>query len=173
MQATQQGKTISQIANEIGVSKTAVRKHMTDGFRKQFAQTVCGTIFIDEQGATLIKSMFTKNEAETYHKPVSANQPQTVCGVSANQNDEVSDMVSTLVSTLQKELETKNQQLEAKDRQINQLTETIRIQAESINTDRKKELAGTMIDGAKLIGDGKPKGFKSAFRRFFGGDGER
>jgi len=85
-------KTIKQIADELGVSKTAVRKKLTDEMKTKFAETIGNTVFISEQGVELIKSAFSKPNG---------NQ------VSANQSETVSD----LVSALKAELNIKNQQI--------------------------------------------------------------
>jgi predicted ArsR family transcriptional regulator len=97
------GKTIKQIAEEIGVSKTAVRKKMTDEIKNQFSKTIGNTVYISEQGETLIKSAFLK----TNENQVSDNQLETVC---------------TLVSMLQKELDIKNKQIEMQAATIESLT---------------------------------------------------
>lgn len=86
------GKTIKQLADEIGVSKTAIRKKLTDEIRNQFAETIGNTVFISEEGESLLKSAFRhQNENQ-----VSGNQMETV---------------SVLVSMLQSELEIKNEQI--------------------------------------------------------------
>ena len=76
-------KTIKEIAEELGVSKTAVRKKMTDEVKTKFAETVSGVIYLNEQGEKLIKQGFSKGEPKT-----------EVSGVSANQFAEVSGQVS-------------------------------------------------------------------------------
>ena len=93
-------KTIKQIADEIGVSKTAVRKKITPEVKTKFAETVSGVIYISADGETLIKSAF-----------VSARPQTEFAGVSENQFAEVSGQVSTVVSMLQKELDIKNEQI--------------------------------------------------------------
>jgi hypothetical protein len=56
-------KTIKQIADELEVSKTAIRKKMTvlftDNTGNQFAETVSGVIYITDFGENLIKQSFT------------------------------------------------------------------------------------------------------------------
>lgn len=80
-------KTIKQIAEELGVSKTAVRKKMTPEVQTKFAVKVSGVVFIDEEGERLIKQGFSKD------------RPQTeVSGVSGNQFAEISGEVSGEVS---------------------------------------------------------------------------
>ena len=106
-------KTIRQIADEIGVSKTAVSKQIANlglrsGLRKNGNQFA-----IDEQQEALIKQAFfekTQTEIE--------NQTQTK---SQTENHEVSDLVCVLQATI----DTLQGQLEVKDRQIEKLTEAL------------------------------------------------
>ena len=106
-------KTIRQIADEIGVSKTAVSKQIANlglrsGLRKNGNQFA-----IDEQQEALIKQAFfekTKTEIE--------NQSQTK---TQTENHEVGDLVCVLRATI----DTLQGQLEVKDRQIEQQAQTI------------------------------------------------
>ena len=106
-------KTIRQIADEIGVSKTAVSKQIADlglrsGLRKNGNQFA-----IDERQETLIKQAFLeKSQTEI------ENQTQTK---SQTENHEVSDLVCVLQATI----DTLQGQLEVKDRQIEKLTEAL------------------------------------------------
>ncbi|MEG2383732.1 MAG: hypothetical protein RSB39_09100 [Oscillospiraceae bacterium] len=109
------GKTIAQIAAEIGVSKTAIRKKLTDEIRNQFSETIGNTVYIDKQGETLIKSTFSQSNGNQ----VSENQTETV---------------SVLVSMLQKELEVKNEQLEAQQKNIAELTVALQNTTDSLKT---------------------------------------
>ena len=106
-------KTIRQIADEIGVSKTAVSKQIANlglrsGLRKNGNQFA-----IDEQQEALIKQAFfekTQTEIE--------NQSQTK---TQTENHEVGDLVCVLRATI----DTLQGQLEVKDRQIEQQAKTI------------------------------------------------
>ena len=106
-------KTIRQIADEIGVSKTAVSKQIANlglrsGLRKNGNQFA-----IDEQQEALIKQAFfekTQTEIE--------NQSQTK---TQTENHEVGDLVCVLQATI----DTLQGQLEVKDRQIEKLTEAL------------------------------------------------
>ena len=106
-------KTIRQIADEIGVSKTAVSKQIANlglrsGLRKNGNQFA-----IDERQETLIKQAFLeKSQTEI------ENQTQTK---SQTENHEVSE----LVCVLQAAIDTLQGQLEVKDRQIEKLTEAL------------------------------------------------
>ena len=102
-------KTIRQIADEIGVSKTAVNKQIANlglrsGLRKNGNQFA-----IDEHQEALIKEAFSeKSQTEI------ENQTQT-------EIHEVSDLVCVLQATI----DTLQGQLEVKDRQIEKLTEAL------------------------------------------------
>ena len=98
-------KTIRQIADEIGVSKTAVSKQIANlglrsGLRKNGNQFA-----IDEHQEALIKQAFSEK---------SQTKTQT-------ENREVGDLVCVLQATI----DTLQGQLEVKDRQIEKLTEAL------------------------------------------------
>ena len=102
-------KTIRQIADEIGVSKTAVSKQIENlGLRSSLRKN--GNQFaIDEHQEALIKRAFSeKSQTEI------ENQTQT-------ENREVGDLVCVLQATI----DTLQGQLEVKDRQIEQQAQTI------------------------------------------------
>lgn len=106
-------KTIRQIADEIGVSKTAVNKQIANlglrsGLRKNGNQFA-----IDEHQEALIKQAFSeKSQTEI------ENQSQTK---TQTENHEVGDLVCVLQATI----DTLQGQLEVKDRQIEQQAKTI------------------------------------------------
>ena len=106
-------KTIRQIADEIGVSKTAVNKQIANlglrsGLRKNGNQFA-----IDEHQEALIKQAFSeKSQTEI------ENQSQTK---TQTENREVGDLVCVLQATI----DTLQGQLEVKDRQIEQQAQTI------------------------------------------------
>ena len=106
-------KTIRQIADEIGVSKTAVNKQIANlglrsGLRKNGNQFA-----IDEHQEALIKEAFSeKSQTEI------ENQSQTK---TQTENHEVGGLVCVLQATI----DTLQGQLEVKDRQIEQQAQTI------------------------------------------------
>jgi DNA repair exonuclease SbcCD ATPase subunit len=55
-------KTIKEIADELGVSKTAIRNKMTDDFREKWVETLTAngvqTLVITEEGVNALKSAF-------------------------------------------------------------------------------------------------------------------
>ena len=120
-------KTIRQIADEIGVSKTAVNKQIANlglrsGLRKNGNQFA-----IDEHQEALIKQAFSeKSQTEI------ENQSQTK---TQTENHEVGDLVCVLQATI----DTLQGQLEVKDRQIAKLTEAL---VERISRSRNRKKAG-------------------------------
>ena len=107
-------KTIKQIADEIGVSKTAVRKQIANlGLRSSLRKN--GNQFaIDKYEETLILKAFSE---KTQTK--NANQTQTKTQTA---NHEVSD----LVCVLQRTIDTLQGQLAIKDKQIEDLSEALK-----------------------------------------------
>ena len=114
-------KTIRQIADEIGVSKTAVNKQIANlglrsGLRKNGNQFA-----IDEHQEALIKQAFSEKsqtEIENQSQTEIENQSQTK---TQTENHEVGDLVCVLQATI----DTLQGQLEVKDRQIEQQAQTI------------------------------------------------
>ena len=106
-------KTIRQIADEIGVSKTAVNKQIANlglrsGLRKNGNQFA-----IDEHQEALIKQAFSeKSQTEI------ENQSQTK---TQTENHEVGDLVCVLQATI----DTLQGQLAVKDKQIAELNERL------------------------------------------------
>lgn len=153
-------KTIRQIADEIGVSKTAVNKQIANlglrsGLRKNGNQFA-----IDEHQEALIKQAFSeKSQTEI------ENQSQTK---TQTENHEVGDLVCVLQATI----DTLQGQLEVKDRQIAKLTEAL-VAAQQTAAAAQALHAGTMKQQL-LSGEGgadqqEPEQKKSWFSKIFGG----
>ena len=142
------GKTIKEIAEEIGVSKQAVQKRISREplytSIQPYISTVGGTKYIAYIGESLIKSTFYENDRQ----PVADNQPTTLY---THVDSDVYSVLKETIDTLKLQLEVKDNQLAEKDKQIGELTATVRAQAESINADRHNQLAETLIDGKQLI----------------------
>ena len=92
------GKSIRLIAEELGVSKTAVRNKLTPEIRANFAETVSGMLWILPDGERLIREAFEKKPPQTKSAHVSANQCAEVCAV---------------VSVLREQLRVKDEQIAA------------------------------------------------------------
>ncbi|MDR2590025.1 MAG: hypothetical protein LBC71_03435 [Oscillospiraceae bacterium] len=150
-------KTIKQIADEIGVSKTAVRKKLTEDIRNRFAKTIGNTVYISEQGETLLKSAFP-NHIENH---VSGNQTETVC-----------DLVSTLKSEndmLKSELSIKNQQITDLSSALVSAQEQAAINARALETAQQSYLAEQALhaEAIKRIGGTETPANESETEEYF------
>jgi predicted transcriptional regulator len=168
-----QGKTIRQIAEELGVSKQAVQKRIK---REPLATklsglsaTVAGTVYISVVGAELIKSDFAADNRQ----PVADNQPTTnrqpVVGWLSVNPDEVSGQVSALIDTLRGELASKEKQLEIKDKQIEELNTRLAETTSALVAVQQTAQAAQALHAGTIqaqLDDGKRESF---FSRIFGG----
>ena len=113
-------KTIKEIADELGVSKTAVSKQIANlGLRSSLRKN--GNQFaIENQQEKLIKMAFRKNKQREIagENLVSDEQSQTT---NANQSQTENHEVCDLVCVLQTTVDTLQEQLSVKDQQIREL----------------------------------------------------
>lgn len=93
-------KTIRQIAEEIGVSKTAVRKKIENLGLSEKVKTSGNRIEVDEGQEKLIKSAFSQKETKT----VNANE--------VSEKSETLRLLSSMVSALTEQLQEKDKQIE-------------------------------------------------------------
>lgn len=131
-------KTIRQIADEIGVSKTAVSKQIANlglrsGLRKNGNQFA-----IDEHQEALIKQAFSeKSQTEI------ENQSQTK---TQTENHEVGDLVCVLQATI----DTLQGQLEVKDRQIEQQAQTITRLTDALSAAQQTAVAAQALHAGTI-----------------------
>lgn len=135
-------KTIKQLADLLGVSKTAVRNYLSDDFRTKYtAIDHKGVITISAEGCKLVAAFLERSDKLT------ENTEKKFSGTSENtENITIPKVVWQL---MEEQLREKDEQLAKKDQQIADLTAAVKSQAQSINADRHNELAGTM--GKTLI----------------------
>ena len=103
-------KTVRQLAEDLGVSKTAVMKQIENLGLHSSLRKNGNQFMIDEAQETLIKQAFS---------------PQSKTKQTKTENQPVFDIVSVLqktIDTLQGQLEVKDQQLLEKDKQITSLS---------------------------------------------------
>ena len=135
-------KTIRQIADEIGVSKTAVNKQIANlglrsGLRKNGNQFA-----IDEHQEALIKQAFSeKSQTEIENQSQTKTQTKT-----QTENHEVGDLVCVLratIDTLQGQLEVKDRQIEQQAKTITRLTDALTAAQQTVQAAQALH-AGTM-----------------------------
>ena len=104
-------KTIKQIADEIGVSKTAVRKKIANLGLQSSLRKNGNQFAIGEEQERIIKSAFLQNETQTENANLVCEKTETSLR-----------LVSDLVSTLQEQLREKDRQIQQQQQSIKELT---------------------------------------------------
>lgn len=123
-------KTIKQLADELGVSKTAVRNYMDADFRAKYTtKDDKEVITITPEGCEVIAQIFEKRVEST---------PETSAETA------LITIPRSVLQLLEEQLREKDNQIRSRDQQIADLTAAVNEQAQSINADRHNELAGTM-----------------------------
>lgn len=113
-------KTIKEIADELGVSKTAVSKQIANlGLRSSLRKN--GNQFaIENQQEKLIKMAFRKNKQREIAGENLVSDEQSLT-TNANQSQTENHEVCDLVCVLQTTVDTLQEQLSVKDQQIREL----------------------------------------------------
>lgn len=122
-QRNEQSLTVKQLADRLGVSKTAIRKRFTEEFRAEHVQDVDGLLLIDEDGCKLIAETL-KTSAHSIPKAPETNTNRILETMETVMETAETDTIALMKSTidlLQTMLEAKDRQLEAKDRQLEAL----------------------------------------------------
>lgn len=157
-------KTIRQIAEELGVSKTAVSKQIDNLGLRSSLRKIGNQFSIDNQQETAIKLAFSQKSQTEIDNQI-ANQ-------FSNDNQEVSDLVCVLKATI----DTLQQQLSVKDKQIEELNERLaEVSAALVVAQNTAQAAQALHAGTiqQQLADGEPgmqeqnKGKKSWLSRFF------
>ena len=131
-------KTIKQLADELGVSKTAIRKHMTEDFRSHYTKTNgSGVITIDSAGCRLI--------AFAMGRELVSDVPDEQKPSEIYDNREE-------IALLREQLTVKDEQLAAKDRQIEALTTALNNTISALeNTTSALNLANESLHAAQAL----------------------
>lgn len=102
--------TIKELADELAVSKTAIRKHMDDKFRSTYTIKKGNKILIKDEGIELLKGQFKNQGATNTRKAEMETANETV----AKDNRDQSHLLA-------EQLEDQRKQIEEKDKQIAEL----------------------------------------------------
>lgn len=130
----EKGKTIKQIADEIGVSKQAVFKKiksepLSTGLQ-EFMSTVDGKLMVSVDGETIIKRAFAEKKRQPIPSIVSVNQ-------------------NSMLTVLKETIDTLQGQLEVKDKRIDELTAELAKEREH-SREREQEIAVLADQAQKL-----------------------
>ncbi len=159
-------KTIKQVADEIGVSKTAIRKYMDDTFKTAYTtqEGEKGPVLISDEGVEVLKGKCKGRNTENQVVETTANQVETTTNHTEN---DVIEILKLELETLNKQLEAKDEQLKTKDQQIQDLTEANKKLTESNENITKSLQAAQALHAAdsKLLLEAQTR--KSFWSRIF------
>ncbi|GHP13173.1 hypothetical protein YK48G_05980 [Lentilactobacillus fungorum] len=104
--------TIKELADELSVSKTAIRKHMDDKFRSTYTVKKGNKILIKDEGIQILKGQFKNQPNGANGTQKSEKETENKLSVSATQDQS---------ALLAEQLEDQRKQIEEKDKQIAEL----------------------------------------------------
>lgn len=154
-------KTVKELAEEFGVSKTAIRNKMTDEFRAKWVQTSTAngvqTLVITEEGINALKSVF---QGGNQTANLGANQPQT--------SDD-------LISVLKNQIENQKGQIENLQKLLDQSQQLMladKKQSQLLLEERKGETAPSNWEQEKRLLEERVERFKNICRELTGQEKE-
>ena len=134
-------KTIKQLAEEFGVSKTAIRKRFSDDFKANYVETLAdGSLQVSDEGCKLIAESLRKlpQTSQTSEVETTANQSlQETMGILTSQlaaKDEQIRAQQQQLITKDEQIKMMQAQLSAKDEQITQLTAALQQQTSALES---------------------------------------
>ena len=127
-------KTIKQLAEEFGVSKTAIRKRFSEDFKAQYVETSAdGSLQVSADGCKLI--------AESLRKPLQTAQTLGVettgnpsLRVSPDIQQDTMGILTNQLAAKDEQIRAMQAQLSAKDEQISQLTAALQQQTSALES---------------------------------------
>jgi len=136
-------KTIRQVADEIGVSKQAVSKRLSQLSPTEVTTNEKGVKLISIEGVRVLSELIapTKNLLSLTKPPIKEKLPPTI-------GDEVVELLRDSIVALQKQLQIKDEQIAIKDKQI----ETERTHNRE-QTEKLSEQAERIIDLATQLAE--------------------
>ena len=168
-------KTIKELADELGVSKTAIFKKLTPELRAEYTETVSGVIQVSPEGEALIRQGFKRKNAPQSKQDLLTEGDEDPFGRHTC-SKETYDIFNSVLETLKKQLAAKDEQLAAKDKQLAAKDEQITSLAASLKIAQTNlQNAQTLnvntitrefeIGLARLEALATPRGFFSRFSR--------
>lgn len=137
------GKTIKQLAEELGVSKQAIhqkiKKEPLSTALRKFTTTVDGAVYISIDGENLIKSAFVQKCSQ----PVDDKQPSTVDGLV---DGKIIIVLQDTISELHKQLAIKDKQIDDLNNRLSEVTNALTSQ-QALNAGTLQQLM--LVDNKK------------------------
>ena len=153
-------KTIKQVADELGKSKTAVSTKIKALGIKDSLVSQDGVFLINAEQESQIVSAFRKKQPQTTLHQFAQTFPQTVSENFSETSETTLHLLNNVIITLQQQLEIKDKQLEEHQQTIQKLTTMLEMSQALHQTAAPKRLS-----------DGK-KGFFGLFKSKGGNNNE-
>ncbi|WP_268912176.1 HTH domain-containing protein [Lentilactobacillus sp. SPB1-3] len=135
--------TIKEIADQLNVSKTAIRKHMDDSFRDTYTEKDGNKILITDEGVDELKQQFANSKAvDNDSKSDTDDNNKKTTDESSTQGDTGSNVPAANPEEFQllsEQLDEQVKQLKAKDKQIAELHQLLD-QSQRLQLDVQKKL---------------------------------
>lgn len=134
-------KTIKQIADEQGTTKTSIRRRFTPTFAAEHTQTIKGVIYVSAEGEALLLERTAERRSAT-HQNTATERSGTALQLHTAEIRAAS--LAAEVEGLKKVIELMESQKAKDERTIEDLSAAVREHAESLNAANRTELAGQM-----------------------------
>lgn len=108
--------TIKELADQLAVSKTAIRKHMDDKFRSTYTIKQGNKILIKDEGAEILRGQFKETEGSSENTTETAQKPSAA--ITNRQQEKTNHSATDLLA---EQLNEQRKQIEEKDKQIREL----------------------------------------------------
>ena len=146
--------TVKQLADSLGVSKTAIRKRITANFRANYVETTAnGVLIVNDEGCKLIAETLQTTE-NGLRKP-----PQPIA--ETTENPEIK-LLETTIATLQQQLAVKDNQIAALNEQLISVSQSLQDTSSALAAAQALH-AGTM----QQIAEQANSEHKSFWKRIF------
>ena len=143
------GKTVKQIADELGIDRQKVYRFIKKNCIKSCI-TEQGANRYDDTAVNMLKMGLLEEKAVS--KTVSPNSCEQYHEQGANRYDDtVVEVLKKQLGVMQKNLDVLHEELKEKNEHIKELTAVIDKQADSVHVDRQKLLAETIVDGQQKL----------------------
>lgn len=153
-------KTIKELADDIGVSKTAINNKVTEEMRNKYYSKIGNKFVINEDGQELIKSLFIEpaegsvEETENSQNTADGNEADENKGGDTDQEEDSNEVTETGVvtgdqwsKTTVNIIEDYQRQLEQKDKQLTEMYRLLDQQQQlTLQTNHTKERLEGQLD---------------------------
>ncbi len=124
-------KTIKELADELGVTKTAIRKYMTDDFRQNYVETdATGVLHINDEGANFLQKL--RKLPQTPQTKFAETDENSGLQYVIDTQKETIEVLKAQLAAKDEQIRAQQEQLSLKEEQIGQLTVALQQQTTAL-----------------------------------------